>query len=75
MMNPIDIIQESVKEYKLSIAQARRDEIRKLLDYYTGTETEKILMITSLLMLLEKFLCTMLTLHAGLSIKCQEFTQ
>tara|TARA_R100001463_G_scaffold99151_1_gene153606 strand:- start:640 stop:1941 length:1302 start_codon:yes stop_codon:yes gene_type:complete len=41
MMNPIDIIQESVKEYKLNIAQARRDEIRKLLDYYTGTETEK----------------------------------
>ena len=40
-MNPIDIIQESVKEYKLNIAQARRDEIRKLLDYYTGTETEK----------------------------------
>ena len=41
MTNPIDIIQESVKDYKLSIAQARRDEIRKLLDYYTGTETEK----------------------------------
>ena len=41
MMNPIDIIQESVKDYKLRIAQARRDEIRKLLDYYTGTETEK----------------------------------
>jgi len=41
MMNPIDIIQESVKDYKLSIAQSRRDEIRKLLDYYTGTETEK----------------------------------
>ena len=41
MMNPIDIIQESVKDYKLSIAKARRDEIRKLLDYYTGTETEK----------------------------------
>ena len=41
MMNPIDIIQESVKEYKLHIAQERRNEIRKLLDYYTGTETEK----------------------------------
>ena len=41
MINPIDIIQESVKDYKLSIAQSRRDEIRKLLDYYTGTETEK----------------------------------
>ena len=41
MMNPIDIIQESVKDYKLNIAQARRNEIRKLLDYYTGTETDK----------------------------------
>lgn len=41
MINPIDIIQESVKDYKLNIAQSRRDEIRKLLDYYTGTETEK----------------------------------
>ena len=40
-MNPIDIIQESVKEYKLHIAKERRDEIRKLLDYYTGTETDK----------------------------------
>ena len=40
-MNPIDIIQESVKDYKLRIAQSRRDGIRKLLDYYTGTETEK----------------------------------
>ena len=41
MMNPIDIIQESVKDYKLAIAKERRNEIRKLLDYYTGTETEK----------------------------------
>ena len=41
MMNPIDIIQESVKDYKLHIAKERRNEIRRLLDYYTGTETEK----------------------------------
>ena len=41
MMNPIDIIQESVKDFKLHIAKERRKEIRKLLDYYTGTETEK----------------------------------
>ena len=41
MISPMDIIQESVKDYKLSLAQARRDEIRKLLDYYTGTETDK----------------------------------
>jgi hypothetical protein len=40
-MNPIDIIQESVKDYKLHIAKERRNEIRKLLDYYTGTETDK----------------------------------
>ena len=40
-MTPEQIIQDSVKEYKLSIAKARREEIRKMLDYYTGTETEK----------------------------------
>ena len=39
--NPIDIIKESVKDYKLGISKFRRDEIRKLLDYYTGTETDK----------------------------------
>ena len=36
-----EIIKESIKDYKLAQAKARRDEIRKLLDYYTGTETEK----------------------------------
>ena len=40
-MTPEQIIQESVKENKLGIAKARREEIRKLLDYYTGTETDK----------------------------------
>ena len=40
-MNPIDIIQDSVKDYKLGLARQRRHEIRKLLDYYTGTETDK----------------------------------
>ena len=35
------IIQESIKESKLQIEKARRMEIRKLLDYYTGTETDK----------------------------------
>ena len=40
-MNPTDIIQDSIKDYKLQIAKQRRNEIRRLLDYYTGTETEK----------------------------------
>ena len=40
-MNPTDIIQDSIKDYKLQIAKKRRNEIRRLLDYYTGTETEK----------------------------------
>ena len=31
------IIQESVKESKLQIEKARRMQIRKILDYYTGT--------------------------------------
>ena len=35
------IIQESIKEAKLQIERARRMETRKLLDYYTGTETDK----------------------------------
>ena len=41
MINPIDIIKESVKNSKLYMAKARRDEVRRLLDYYTGTETNK----------------------------------
>ena len=35
------IIQESIKDLKLSHAQARRREIYKLIDYYSGTETKK----------------------------------
>ena len=35
------IIQESIKDAKVSKEKARRMEIRKLLDYYTGTETDK----------------------------------
>jgi hypothetical protein len=41
MISPEQIIQESVADYKLTIAKARRNEVRKLLDYYTGTETTK----------------------------------
>ena len=41
MSLPEQIIQESVADYKLAQAKARSQEIRKLLDYYTGTETEK----------------------------------
>ena len=36
-----DIIQESVAEAKLLREKERRKEVRKLLDYYTGTETDK----------------------------------
>ena len=36
-----DIIQESVKEAKLLREKGRRKEVRKLIDYYTGTETDK----------------------------------
>ena len=36
-----EIIAESIKEYKLGQAQARRKEIYKLIDYYAGTETQK----------------------------------
>ena len=35
------IIQDSIKEAKVQKEKARRIEIRKLLDYYTGTETTK----------------------------------
>ena len=35
------IIQESIKDLKLSHAQHRRREIYKLIDYYSGTETQK----------------------------------
>ena len=35
------IIQESVKDAKLQMQKERRIEVRKLLDYYTGTETDK----------------------------------
>ena len=38
------IIQESIKDAKVSKEKARRMEIRKLLDYYTGTETDKYIM-------------------------------
>ncbi len=39
-MNALDIIKESIKEEKLSIARARRREVEKLINYYTGTNTE-----------------------------------
>ena len=35
------IIQESIRDLKLSHAQARRQEIYRLIDYYSGTETQK----------------------------------
>ena len=36
-----EIIRDSVKEAKLLREKGRRKEVRKLLDYYTGTETDK----------------------------------
>ena len=33
------IIEESIKEYKLSEAQQRRRHVRKLVDYYCGSNT------------------------------------
>ena len=36
-----EIIKQSVSDAKLQKARARRNEIRKLLDFYTGTEIEK----------------------------------
>ena len=35
------IIADSIKDLKLAHAQARRKEIYKLIDYYSGTETKK----------------------------------
>tara|TARA_R100001015_G_C4631270_1_gene193653 strand:- start:1464 stop:2768 length:1305 start_codon:yes stop_codon:yes gene_type:complete len=35
------IIQESIRDLKLSHAQGRRQEIYRLIDYYSGTETQK----------------------------------
>ena len=60
------IIQESVKDAKLEIEKARRMEIRRLLDYYTGTETDKYIDEYFSAMLLEKFHYTMQTLLEGL---------
>mgnify|MGYP003680903431 CR=1 FL=1 len=60
MISPEQIIQESVADYKLAIAKARRNEVRKLLDYYTGTETTKYI---------DDYF------SAAASIKCQESIQ
>ena len=40
-MNAEIIIQDSIKEFKKEQARGRRDYIRKLLDYYCGTDTSK----------------------------------
>ena len=41
MITVEEIIAESVKEHKLAQEKARRGEIYKLLDYYSGAETQK----------------------------------
>ena len=66
-----EIIKESIEDYKLAQAKARRDEIRKLLDYYTGTETEKYI---------DDYFSAdafreIQTLQKDLLIKCQESIQ
>jgi len=40
-MSVEEIIKESVKEIKLGKAQSRRNDIRKLLDFYSGSEIDK----------------------------------
>lgn len=40
-MNPEQIIQDSIKEFKKEQAKGRRDYVRRLLDYYCGTDTAK----------------------------------
>lgn len=39
-MNALDIIKSSIEEEKLNIARERRREVEKLVNYYTGTNTE-----------------------------------
>ena len=39
-MNALDIIKSSIEQEKLNIAKARRREVEKLVNYYTGTNTE-----------------------------------
>ena len=39
-MNALDIIKSSIEAEKLSIARARRREVERLINYYTGTNTE-----------------------------------
>tara|TARA_R110002110_G_scaffold220846_5_gene434829 strand:- start:15 stop:1286 length:1272 start_codon:yes stop_codon:yes gene_type:complete len=39
-MNALDIIKSSIEDEKLNIARARRREVEKLVNYYTGTNTE-----------------------------------
>ncbi len=41
MLTPNEIIQQSLKEYKLGLSRGKRNEVIKYLDYYSGTETEK----------------------------------
>jgi len=39
-MNALDIIKSSIEQEKLNIAKGRRREVEKLVNYYTGTNTE-----------------------------------
>ena len=51
-----EIIKESISTAKLAHAKARREEIYKLLDYYSGSETSKYI---------EKYLQKVSVIKAG----------
>ena len=62
-----DIIKESISVAKLLHSKARRREVYKLLDYYSGTETSKYIECLIGNFLWEKTKCTPLVSHRCLS--------
>ena len=63
------IIQESVKEFKQSHQRARREHVRKLIDYYCGSNTGNYISQFLMPTLSEKFLAMKQILQEDLSIK------
>lgn len=41
ILSPKQVIEKSLKEFKLQTTSGKREEVIKFLDYYTGTETSK----------------------------------
>lgn len=41
ILSPKQVIEKSLKEFKLQTTSGKREEVIKFLDYYTGTETNK----------------------------------